>query len=99
MIDSSNTTQLGPEDCEDVKSMDRSVPESAEEQVDESAPVSLSVSMPIGGRFEEDNSVSNINVCNFPAGSSLSRVRSRAGRLFKPVTRFIEIMNQQKVLG
>ncbi len=99
VIDSSNTTQLGPEDCEDVKSMDRSVPESAEEQVDESAPVSLSVSMPIGGRFEEDNSVSNINVRNFPAGSSLSRVRSRAGRLFKPVTRFIEIMNQQKVLG
>ncbi len=99
VIDSSNTTQLGPEDCEDVKSMDRSVPESAEEQVDESAPVSLSVSMPIGGRFEEDNSVSNINVRNFPTGSSLSRVRSRAGRLFKPVTRFIEIMNQQKVLG
>ncbi len=99
VIDSSNTTQLGPEDCEDVKSMDRSVSESAEEQVDESAPVSLSVSMPIGGRFEEDNSVSNINVRNFPAGSSLSRVRSRAGRLFKPVTRFIEIMNQQKVLG
>ncbi len=99
VIDSSDTTQLGPEDCEDVKSMDRSVPESAEEQVDESAPVSLSVSMPIGGRFEEDNSVSNINVRNFPAGSSLSRVRSRAGRLFKPVTRFIEIMNQQKVLG
>lgn len=98
MIDSSNNAQLGPEGNEDVKSMDKSVHESAVEQVD-NASVSLIVSTPIGGRFEENNSESNTSVHNFPAGSSLSRVRSRAGRLFKPVTRFIEIMNQQKVLG
>jgi len=98
VVDSSNTTHLGPEGYEEVESMDRSVPESAGEQ-DKSAPVSLSLSMPISGCFEENNSVSNISVRNFPAASSLSRVKSRAGRLFKPVTRFIEIMNQQKVLG
>lgn len=70
------------------------IPESAAEQVEKSAPVSLSVMMPNGGCFEENNSVPNINVPNFTA-LNFSCVRSRAGRLFKPVMRFTEIMNQQ----
>lgn len=99
VINSPDTTQLRTKGYDDFESLDRSVPESSAEQVERSAPVSLSASMPNGGHHEEANSVSNISVYNFPAERSLSRVKSRAGRLFKPVTRFIEIMNQQKVLG
>ncbi len=99
VINSSDTIQLGPEGHDDIEGTDRSIPESTAEQIELSAPVPLSAEMLNGGHFVEANSVSNISVRNIPAESSLSRVRSRAGRLFKPVTRFIEIMNQQKVLG
>ncbi len=99
VINSSDTVQLGPEGHDDIEGTDRSIPESTAEQIELSAPVPLSAEMLNGGHFVEANSVSNISVRNIPAESSLSRVRSRAGRLFKPVTRFIEIMNQQKVLG
>ncbi|KAL0149055.1 hypothetical protein M9458_055670, partial [Cirrhinus mrigala] len=99
VINISETTQLGPEGLDDVAGMDKSVPESTTEQVEISLPAPSSAAMPNGSHLAEANSVSNISVCNFPAESSLSRVTSRAGRLFKPVTRFTEIMNQQKVLG
>ncbi len=98
VINSSDTIQLGPEGHGDVEGTDRSIPESTAEQIVRSAPVPLGAVMSNGDHFDGDNSVSNISVCSIPAESSLSRVRSRAGRLFKPVTRFIEIMNQQKVI-
>ncbi len=99
VINSSDKIQLRPEGHDDIEGKDRSVPESTAEQIELSAPVPFSAAMPNGGHFVGANSVSNISIRNIPAESSLSRVRSRAGRLFKPVTRFIEIMNQQKVLG
>ncbi len=98
VINSSDTVQLGPEGHDDVEGTDRSITESTAEQIVQSAPVPLGAVMSNGDHFDGDNSVSNISVCSIPAESSRSRVRSRAGRLFKPVTRFIEIMNQQKVI-
>ncbi len=82
VINSSDTVQLGPEGHDDIEGTDRSIPESTAEQIELSAPVPLSAEMLNGGHFVEANSVSNISVRNIPAESSLSRVRSRAGRLF-----------------
>ncbi len=99
VINSSDTIQLGPEGHDDIEGTDRSIPELSAEQREQSAPVPLGAVMSNGDHFDGANSVSNISDRSIPAESSLSCVRSRAGRLFKPVTRFIEIMNQQKVLG